>query len=85
MLLLFLLREFLEGGVVRPLQPVVFRVPEAVLALDHVDGVGVSRLLRGVGLAVVDDGVVEEDQSARFYLRGVRGSGGETCRERRAM
>lgn len=62
-------REFLERGVHRPLQPVVFRVSEALLALDDMDRVGVSRLLRRVGFAVVDDGVVEQDEGASFDLR----------------
>lgn len=73
-------REFSEGGVARPLQPIVFRVLKALLTLDDVDGVGVSRLFRGVGLAVVDDRVVEEDESARFHLRQA-GASSERARQ----
>ena len=39
-----------------------------IFALHNVDGVGVPGLVRCVGLAVVDKGVVEEHQRAGFHL-----------------
>lgn len=71
------LREFLKRRFAGPLQPVVFGIPKPLLPLHDVDRVGVSRLLRRVGLAVVDDGVMEEDQGAGFHLRRARSPAGE--------